>query len=353
MVFTWSENPYEDMWNHLMFLSKRNNAKNLLAGKIRSARAMIYDEGKELEKKATQVAFGISQSFEYFQAAHSVSVATSPLLYFYGMLSLAKSLIVANEKDVYLEDVRYHGLAKLPRDKTLENYESDPESWNVESEYAIARDGVFPHFTKVISNFEYPNKAIFTFKDVLAVCPETSQMFERYYAEPSKILYLYSFKQVSKDPFKIQICPRETDEKEIFERVPELSEDFDLRPDIVHNQARILNSRNLKAFPEYMGIYESVRGGRFIVGGLRYRLGPDSHARYVNPSVVDYIALYILSHCVRYKQDLWGTVIQGRESGVLGLIGLFLSIAIRRFPNTVLNSFFGEKFSYGAPGYFV
>jgi len=82
-------------------------------------------------------------------------------------------------------------------------------------------------------------------------------------------------------------------------------------------------------------------------------LGSKNYVRYVDPSVVDYIAFYILSSCVRYKQDLWGTVIQGQESGVLGLIELYLSIATRRFPNIILNNLFGEKFSYGTPGYLV
>lgn len=127
-----------------MFLAKKANARNLLAGDIPSGRIVIYKKEKILETKAEQVSFGISQSFEYFRAADSVSIATSPLLYFYGMLSLAKSLIVANETDVYLEDINYHGFAKLPKDAKLEAYDKNPKSWNIESEYAVVREGVFP-----------------------------------------------------------------------------------------------------------------------------------------------------------------------------------------------------------------
>ena len=332
-----------------MFLAKRNNAKNLLAGNIPSARTVIYKQGRSLEKKADQVSFGINQSFEYFRAADSVSIVTSPLLYFYGMLSLAKSVIVANETDIYLEDIKYHGLARRPKDDKLETYEKNPESWNIESEYAIIRDGVFPHFTKAICDFQYPSNAVFTFKDILAVCPETSQMFEKYYEEPSRVLYLYRFRTISKDPYKIEICPSKTDEEEIFKRIPQLAEDFDLNPNVLHSQARAFTSRNLKTFPDYFGIYYPVVGGKYIVGGLNYRLGSDQYSRYVDPSVIDYIALYILSICVRYKQDLWGSVIQGEKSGVLGLIELYMSVARRRFPNLILNHLFGQEFSYGAP----
>jgi hypothetical protein len=109
-------------------------------------------------------------------------------------------------------------------------------------------------------------------------------------------------------------------EKEIFERIPELAKDFDLNPAVVHSQARTFTSRNLMKFPDYLGLYSPPVGGRYIVGGLNYRVGSNYFGRYVAPPVVDYIALYILSMCVRYKQDFWGSVIHGEKSGVLGLI---------------------------------
>jgi hypothetical protein len=349
MVFTWSEDPYRDMWHHLMFLARRNNAKNLLSGNIRSERTVTYQLGESLDKKANQVSFGISQSFEYFRAADSVSVATSPLLYFYGVLSLAKSLIVANEADTYLEDMRYHGLAKKPRDAALETYEQNPESWNMEGEFGVTHEGVFKHFTKVVSDFEYPDGSVITFKDLLAVCPEIRQMFDKYYGGPSKTLYLYHFEKLSEDPYKIQICPEEKDEKKIFQCIPEFATDFDMAPELRHSIARVFTSRNLKAFPDYLGIYYPVVGGKYIVGGLHFRVGSSHYNRYVDPLITDYVALYILSSCVRYKQDFWGSILQGEKSGVLGLIELYLSVVRRRFPNLILNRLFGHEFAYGTP----
>jgi hypothetical protein len=37
--------------------------------------------------------------------------------------------------------------------------------------------------------------------------------------------------------------------------------------------------------------------------------------------------MYILSDCVRYQQELWGNVVQGRETGILGVIELAIAIA--------------------------
>jgi hypothetical protein len=339
-----------------MFLSKKNNAKSLLAGKIKSARTVVYEQEEVLDKKANQVSLGISQSFEYFRAADSVTIATRPLLYFYGMLSLAKSLIVANKKEIYFENMKYHGLTQQlrePIDTALKDYVDKPKDWKMESEYAITRPGVAQHLTELMCGFQFPNDTIVTFKDILSVCPEIAQMFEFFYGEPSKTIYLYRYREISKDPYRLEICPAEKDEKEIFKRIPELVDDFELSPEVLHSQARILTSKSLVKFPEYLGIYSPPVGGRYIIGGLKYRVGSRYSSRYVDPIVVDYVAFFILSMCVRYKQDFWGDIVQGKESGVLGLIELYISAAKRRFPNAILNHLFGLNFSYGTPARLV
>lgn len=336
-----------------MFLSKRKNAENLLSGRIPSARTVIYKKKGVLKKKASQVSFGLSQSSEYFKAANSVTIATSPLLYFYGMLALAKSLVVANKKNLYLEDMEYHGFTQKSEDPILKTYRMDSKSWNMESEYAEIREGVFQNFAEVIDGFRFQNKTVVAFKDILAVCAEIAQMYEFFYQEPSKTIYLYDFKEISKAPFKIRICPAEKDEKEIFKRIPQLATDFDLDPTVLGSHARVLTSKNLLKFPDYLGLYYPPVGGRYIVGALKCRVGPVSLDRYVSPPIADYIALYILGMCVRYKQEFWGSIIQGEKSGVLGLIELYLSVVKRRFPNSVLDCLFGYEFSYGSPGRLV
>lgn len=117
----------------------------------------------------------------------------------------------------------------------------------------------------------------------------------------------------------------------------------------MHSRARILTSRNLKEFPTYIGLYYPPVGGRYIVGGLEFRVGADHFCRFVAPVVADYIALYILSMCVRYKQDFWGSIIRGEKSGISGLIDLYISVARRRFLNSILNHLFGVRFDYGTP----
>lgn len=255
------------------------------------------------------------------------------------MLSLAKSLIIANKKNVFFEDIKYHGLTQNSNDPTIENYKKNPTNWTMEEEFAEIRSGVAPHLMELIDNFKIPNESIITFKDILSVCPELAQLFELYYQEPSNTIYLYYVRE-DLNPYKLVICPHEKNEVEIFKRIPELATDFEMREGYRHNVARTFISKNLMAFPTYFRIYAPPIGGKYIVGGLKYRKGAKIESQSIDPIVTDYFALYILSMCVRYKQDFWSNIISGEKDGVIGLVELYLSVAKRRFPNAILNNLF-------------
>jgi hypothetical protein len=108
----------------------------------------------DLEAKARQVSYCIVQASEYFKAADAVTIDTSPLLYFYGMLSLSKALIVANEPKTLLDDIKYHG---LKADRTA----SSPK---LEDQTVRTDNGVFARLTSVIQGFKYPKGGAFVFR---------------------------------------------------------------------------------------------------------------------------------------------------------------------------------------------
>ena len=350
-MFTWSENPINDLWNHIRFFGKRVNCKRLLLGEIDSGRKIHYTEGPDLDKKVNQISMCINQASEYFTAAHQVSINTSPLLLFYGMLSLAKALIVANKRDIFLEDIKYHGLYTRPIDDELLKYRDNPKNWTMEQEYAITNDGVFKHFTEIVDKFTFENGSIIKFKNILSICPEISAMYEKYYDEASKTLPLYSFKKISDEPIKIMLAFNVKNENEVYIRFPEFRNDFDLAPDLLHEQARQFISKDLSDYPNYIDRFQPVVGGDYVVGYLEYDVNNTNKKHVINQALADYIAMYILSLCVRYKQDFWGSVVNGEKTGILGLIELYISVIKRRYPNIILDLLVGEKFRYGSPAY--
>ena len=152
------------------------------------------------------------QADEYYRAAEAVTINTSPLLYFYGMLSLAKATIVANDPDRLLEDIKYHGLQhdKVQRASTLDD------------QVAVLNGGVFDEFVNLTDGARFPKGSAFRFKDVLSISPELSNMYDRYYSDRARCVSLYDTKLLSQNPYKLCVCPLVRTKEEAYARIPEL-----------------------------------------------------------------------------------------------------------------------------------
>jgi hypothetical protein len=335
------------MWDHLKVLTYKANAKALLNGQMGSKRTFSLLPGEILDRKSAQVAYSIGQAHEYFKAADMVEINTSPLLYFYGMLSLAKALIVANHPSILLDDIKYHGLFTKPITLDLNNYVNEEAGWRIEKEYAITSEGVFKEFSELIHGFSLPKNSIVRFKNITSADPELSEMYQRYYRESPNVQYLYDL-TVSGDPPFMEVCPSTKDQADFETRFPEITNYFDLQPGLKHNQALVYRSKtNLEELPCNIGTYYPFPGGQYLVSGMIYENNGTNFSKFITPELGDYMNMFILSNCVRYKQEFWGQVIDGSKTGSLAIVNLFISVARNRFPNFILNHLFKEKFEWG------
>src|SRR5687768_9895481 len=110
-MFTWTETPLTDMWNHLRYLGSSANVARLLSGEIESGRHTALPRSSDLDKRSYEIASCIRQADGYYRAAAAVGLAVNPLLQFYGAEALAKASILANDTSVWLSDISYHGLS--------------------------------------------------------------------------------------------------------------------------------------------------------------------------------------------------------------------------------------------------
>ncbi|WP_026736455.1 YaaC family protein [Fischerella sp. PCC 9605] len=344
-MLTWTNQPYESMWNHIRLLKYSTNVKKLLTGKLLSNRNFFFSDQELVERKSRQIAYAISQADEYFKAADNVSEITSPLLYFYGMLSLVKALLVANTQNLLLDDIKYHGLFTRAINENLKKYVERENEWCIEKEFAVCNEGVLDELTKLVHNFSFPKHSIILFKDILKLNPELGDFYTKYYGEPASFLPLYSY-DLKTFPFKLY--PATTDKKKVLASFPNIEKHFEVTADLLHGQALVIQSREyLKEMPNNIGIYYPIPGGRYLIAGLDYEHESNTCSYYISPEICDYIGMFILSNCVRYKQELWGMTVSGERDGGFGLVNLFISIARTRFPNFILSQLFNEKFEYG------
>lgn len=179
-MHTWSENPKKDMMHHLELLTYKKNCKKLLTGKINSNRNSVKKmTASELEKRSSEMAFCIKQGIEFFNNADLADIAISPLLIYYGMLSFAKALIIANSSTfISLDYIKYHGLSTRTINENQEKQKSNKNNWKLLNEYANTNDGVFLELCKVLK-IDLKKGCTFELKETLKCIPELKNLLNK------------------------------------------------------------------------------------------------------------------------------------------------------------------------------
>ena len=158
----------------------------------------------------------------------------------------------------------------------------------------------------------------------------------------------------SRDLYIIELLIKCDEKIELENRFPKIKSYFkDEERRSSEGKVGYRNLEGIKSFPECFGIYSPLPGGNYFIGGLKCQYENDVFERYIASEICDYLKMFILSNCVRYKQEFWGQTVRGETEGSIGLINVFLSNAKRRFPHFILNHLFNESFKYGSPGYLV
>jgi len=249
--------------------------------------------------------------------------------------------------------MKYHGLSTRPINDDLKKLRDDVNNWSLENEYAIVNDGVFKHLNKVISpNNLIENKTIFNIKDCLSCIPELKEFYIKYFKQCNNTIDVYM--DLEEKNSKVQFALSRENEAEYFcYKNPLILQNFE--QSIIHTYNTFFISKNNMNLQDidFMYYYRGTVGGRYFILKTpvkNYNNCDDNIL--VNQMLLDYIMLFILSNLVRYHQDLWNKSINGKESGFIALINMYISIVIRRFPNMILNHIFRETFDYGTPARF-
>ena len=351
-MHTWSENPKKDMLQHLEMFTYKNNCKKLLSGKIKSNRKINTNYTPNIiDKKASEIAFCIKQGIEFFKNAEDADISISPLLIYYGILSFSKSLIIANSKEnIFLDDIKYHGLTTRPRNIKQNKQKNNKKSWKLINEYANTNNGVFLELGKIFG-IDIKKDYIFKLKDTLACIPEIKNISNKLKIIDSKVIDCYSEIVFKCNKISFAIYSIESD---ILERIcPKLKKDFvkeNMHGSNSFIEYKSINNMNLQDF-NYLYNYSSVYGGRYFIPQTNY-IENEINKKILLPQILlDYINFFILSEQVRYHQDNWKKVLNGENDTIISILKIYIECTKRKFPNLILNELFNENFSYGSPAY--
>lgn len=344
-TFTWTENPYEAVWDNLRILQQPLAMAAILTG-VTGARGEGDRFEPELAKSRSQeISYLITQADEYFQAADAVTLVTKPLPLYYGILALTKALIVAWKRNVSLIDIKYHGLDTRPRSEDLKIYRESPEQWRLGDEYAIVNAGVFRHLAELLGSAEIAKGSLVRLDQLIKTDPEITVAYDRLNGFSSLTFPLYDQKEV-KDPYSLLVHPTTKDKKDFEDLFGFMLADFTIEDTLLHDQALIVTSKaHVTSRPAYLGFQKPAAGGMFLIGPSL--VDANGGKRFLARQLSDFAAVFILSDLVRYRPEFWVQVARGDERGNIGLVSLFLNACRRRFPLFALQALYNEKIEFG------
>lgn len=329
------------MWGYLRYLRSPSNVERVLTGGVQSERTFIHPVSVDTSKRAYEISACIRQADEYYRASEAVGLTTQPLLQFYGAESLAKALILANFPGIWLTDLKYHGLATRPIPKAMTGYSSDPEIWKVEDEFAVvAQDGVFSKLCQTVEG-QVPRKdTVLTFRQIIRVIPDLSNLYGRHFGETSHCFYLYSVPEIDENEMLHVFFDRHYDYAQLLSVFPEFDSGF-VRNQSDGSSVGFISTTTHNSMPSFFRQIDGTVGGRYLVRPLDGGLAS-------SPCTL-FAALFIIGNVVRYKPSLWMREIDGVKPGSASVVEALCNLAKRRLPNDVLEGIWGEKYSYGIP----
>jgi len=351
-MHTWSENPKKDIFQHLEMLSYPKNCEKLLCGKIKSKRKINSKKTSSIKKKqAKEIAFCIKQGIEFFKNAENADISISPLLLYYGMLSFSKALIIANsQNELYLDNIKYHGLTTRPRNEKQEKQKSKKTNWNLLNEYANINNGVFLELAKLF-DITFDKQDSIKFKDTISSVPELKSLIDKLEIFDSNSINCYS--ELKEENCKTSFGIYTIDSNKLENKIPKLCKKFvksSMHGSTTFTQYISNNNFSSSNF-KYFYNYNAVVGGRYFVFPITVYNDKKKKNVLLPQILIDYINFFILSEQVRYHQDNWNVILSGKNDAIVSIIKIYVECVKRRFPNFIINYLFSESFSYGSPAY--
>lgn len=296
-------------------------------------------EIKNADQELVELISGsILQAQEYFYANTLVSLNTSPLLLYYGVVNLlfATSLLASGKK-VHIEN---HGIK-------LESATGDRLATTEFTPYFSTEHGGLFQFCKTFcpdTNISrYSSKDKWTLQEILGSIPELKQDFEVCYKDQSYVI-------------PIQIVKSKTDYVERidlnnFRNLSTVMEEL-LQVDDFQNS--YLNPKLESDLFNYQHVFLRAKIGSqpitqtSVFGQLFLQKSHQKQKHCITlPTIIYmYMGLFVLGYLSRYKPGIWIPFVRSDSTGEKQVIERFIKICKRALPNMVLNFIYQTKFYF-------
>ncbi len=352
-LYTFRTNNVEKkVWEYLRRFQNINYVETLLISEI----PPISQNFTLIHRKAEDISSAIIQAEEYFETAKLLSMRTRPLILYYGMVSLAKCLIMLGDNSYTLEANQInrrhgsHGLTtsvdnRMPRTQAARNSDS------LVDEFVRVNNGrepgVFSLLHSCYADQMIANNTIFTIKELLSLFGEDWRKYYDYFHEAPRVWKIggasingtagltNSHIMAWEDYFSIL---NRQNQNETYEQVrarcfPRLTADY------IFNQSNNNNcwtSSECLSIDSHIVVSESLSREHFALIDIA-----NSH---LNDIDMYFLLMYTLSSLARYNQNKWSKLISRTSNDEMFLIEGFVGVCQVKFPLLLLRELEGKDY---------
>jgi len=337
----YSESPYQKMWDTFVYFESEPTTKQFLENIYKNSG--FKDSHKYAYQNTSKLIYFIKQAKEYFHSANNSNILVKPLLIYYGMMSLIKTVILTKDP-IYPSNtgVLRHGITTRKLKK--QNYQFH------EDEVKIQKEGLLPWFYSLITNNSIDkiegNK--YKIQELLSLIPELHDSYKRLY-EDELIHLILDLKQTNLNQisFSLPKTILKYYQHSITLFLNELNNSTDSKESVFHlesDNGEFVRFTWISSTPislEQPNVFNNLMIVQDYKG--RYYLRPYKESRLLLPDImVDYMLMYNLGMLCRYDTELWGEIIFSFASEDMYIINEFLNTTQRKFPNLILNILFDQ-----------
>ena len=309
----------------------------------------IEIDNAQIEASARYFSYCIRQAKEYFTAAKSVSILTKPLLLFYGMVCLAKTLILLKEPEYPRllreeKNRRSHGLGSRDQERETSLVEED--------QVTIQDNGTFADLYRTYKR-DLPSERSYSLRDLMGWIPELYPQIARHDRFQMKLASGNSDIILWEGKVRLSLHIFNADQfsdRELYDFYPFLEEHFDASEadpglQFMGRSNHVTRDQTSDRTRETSGVagLEQVLSeySRYSYFTIMY-LHPVHEKFQLNPLLASYMLMYGLSRVCRYMPDKWGRVIEGKESEERWLLERYIQLATKTFPWEVYQVYTGK-----------
>jgi len=337
------------IWNYLGRYKSVKYVKSVLA-------PQLVQNSSLLNKKAEQIAFTIRQAENFFSSAKDGDISIKPLLIYYGILGLAKCLIISGDNPYTLDatplDYAEHGMHGLSWKVNVADRSqvSARKSSVLTKEFCVTKTkGIYPLFRKCYANVLPRNNTKIDIKTLLSLIGENWHAYHSYFSEAPRVygcddpkngdaLTIGDSKQIVggfSDYYHLFHKRGNESTQQCLERLfPELNTLYD------HVGSNYRSKQEVAAMDSHIVFSRSQTLQGFAL------VQPFSNFKMTDLDIY-FLLFFILSNLCRYRQDKWHKISQRLSvPDEFFLIENLFEIVQYKFPLLILQELEGKDYRF-------